>query len=96
MLRAAASIEKQVVYSSRQEIIDSSGSEGLQLPTFVYTCANVYHVCLGAQVGWKRVLGPMELEIQTHVSHIRALNQTLSSESIVHAVNLSASASQSS
>ena len=33
MLRAAASIGKQVVYSGRQGAIESSGCEGLQLPT---------------------------------------------------------------
>ena len=36
MLRAAASIETQIVYSSRQEIIESSGSEGLQPLTNIY------------------------------------------------------------
>ena len=36
VLRAAASIEKQVVYFQQAKVIESSGSVGMQLPTFLY------------------------------------------------------------
>ena len=45
MLRAAASIGKQVVYSGRQRVIENSGSEGLQSPK--HTCMHIYDVCVG-------------------------------------------------